>query len=271
MRGRRLRHRVGLVLVVLAFVATLPRTSRASDIILPGYDLLDPLPGTRVFLSGFGLVPFVGVPFGTFDFGSGPVATGSTDTIIYRPVAAHPGASITVHLIAMQLVSTAPIDLGLGLDFYYLTLQAAPMPPGNTGTMTFSDSSGNHAAPPPPHGTVTYDPIHWAFDARRGGLGGPIALSDTKTLTSGPIPWSHVPPPGTLLIPGANFLLGPCDDGTPPADAPGECDFFFVQPFALADPDGTTVLVPEPGTLALVGLSVAGLRVWARRRQPPIR
>jgi hypothetical protein len=264
---------------VLAFlwILALPVQGRASDIELPGFDAFDPLPGTEVFLPGLGLVPFVGVPLGMFDFGpfgaqfpQGPVATGSTDTLIFRPTQAGPAAVtvMDVLLVAMQLVSVAPIDFDpadlLPATLHYLTLQLAPGPSGNTGTMTITDSTDNHGPPPPEHGTVTYDPINWHFDLRRGALDGAIAFSGSKVLSSGPIRWSHFPPAGALTIDGVNFNLQPCVAG------PTLCDIFMLDTFVLAADDGTQIVTraaPEPATLLLLGFGLTGLVLRARRRR----
>ena len=251
----RRQRRVGVAVLLLVLGGSLPRAAHAA-IMLPGFDLMDPLPGTLVFLPGPGLVPFVGVPLGTFDFGGGPVATGTADTIFHRPIAGAPSSSIPVELLAMQMVSAVPIDLGFGSALHYLTLQAGP-PSG--GTMTFDDFSlGNHGPPPPPHGFVTYD-VDWFFDVHMGALGGPVVFSSTKTLATGPLPWSHFLP-GAFHIPGVNFeLCGPGD---------GSCDFFVLGTFAFTAPDGTSIVTktaPEPtaGVLVLAGLAA----VYARMRR----
>jgi hypothetical protein len=258
--GCRFGRRLAAV-CTLAIVVGIPRSVLASDIVIRGFDLFDPLPGTVVFLDGLGLVPFIGSPLGSFDFGAGPIPTGTTDTIIERlDDAMAPMDTVPIAIRAMQLVTAAPIDIGFGLNLYFLTLD--PLMP-STGTMTFTDFSGSHGPPPPSHGTFNYGPITWNFVVREGTLAGTIRLSDTQTLTSGPIAWSHFPPPGALLIPGVNSGLGPCPDGPP------LCDFFPIQTFALTSAEGTTILTrtaPEPGPIALLTLGTIWLTVRARRR-----
>lgn len=256
-----LRRRVGVGLLAVTLGAVAPSTARASDIILPGFDLLDPMAGTEIFLPFLpGLVPFVGDPLGTFDFGLGPVATGRTDTIIERTETfIGPGTSmIDIVVRAMQMVTRDRIDLGAGLDYYYLTLQTGTP---STGTMVIFDPGVSHGPPPPPHGTARYDPINWFFDVRVGSPAGPIVMSDSKILTSTDTPWSHFPPSGAVLIPGVNFLL----DGTPFSD------FFFIERFSLTNSDGTDIItqtaVPEPATMLLMGAGIAVLTVRVRRRQ----
>jgi hypothetical protein len=262
--SRSLAHVLVGCLLLTALSLSAPPAAAASDIIAPGWDLLDPLPGTMVFLPGFGLVPFVGVPLGEFDFGPGLGLrpTGRADTIIHRPVPAPSGSTIGVELVAMQMVSVAPFDIGFGLDLLYVTLQAgAPF----TGTMTFSDFAAGPHLPPGPHGTVTYDDIDWRFDVRMGALDGPIVLSDAQTLSTGPIFWSHFPPPGAVTIPCVNVLL----DGTPPLCGDGSAlSDFFPQPFSFTSPDGTVIptSVPEPVASVLAGLGMFAAVVRYRRK-----
>ena len=254
------RSGVGLLAVVL-LLAAFPRTLHAEDIILPGFDLYDPMAGTEIFLDGFGLIPFVGVPLGSFDFGSGSVPTGNTDTIFQRnsvidDTTGDPNDLITsVDLLAMQMVTDGEFDLGAGLDTYYLTVSSVP---ASTGTMQFVFGGGHGCLAP--HGTFSYTSVTWNFDLWTGSPGGTLVSSDTKTLSSPFESWIHCPPPNAVLIPGVNSLL----DGT------GGADFFPVDQFSLVGDDGTLILlrtatVPEPGLMLLFGTAAAGLVVRRRR------
>jgi hypothetical protein len=257
-----LRRRLGVGVLALAAVAGSPRAALASDIVIRGFDLFDPLPGTSVFLPGFGLVPFIGVPLGTFDFGSGSVPTGTTDTIIERIEDANaPSETIDVVIRAMLMVTVAPIDLGFGPSLHYLTLDAL-LP--STGFMTFLDFTGSHAAPPPSHGTFSYGPITWNFDIREGSPTGTIRVSDSQTLSSGSVEWSHFPSPTAFTIPGVNTGLGPCADGVP------LCDFFPIGTFSLTSAEGTAIVVrsaPEPAPFALLATGAIWLSSRARQRR----
>src|SRR5688572_4266296 len=172
-----------------------PGPAFAASVVLPGYDLFETVPGTA-FMG----VPFEGVPLGTYDFGSGPLAVGSTDTIVQRLApATAPTTSIPIELVALQLKSSVPADFGLGLDFYYVTLQSARGGPDSPGSMTIDfGPEGN------PHGTFDsfFDVF---FDIRLGALDGPIALSESLRISSSDTPWNH--PPQGLTIDGINYLL----------------------------------------------------------------
>src|SRR6266545_3412511 len=118
MRYRTIKYTVilGLVCMVVVFVS--PSVSRATTIVAPGFDLFETLPGTS-FLGN----PFTGVPLGTFNFGTGPVSTGTTDTIVHRLAqASAPSTTIPIEMVALHLMSANPVDLGLGTDFYFVTL-----------------------------------------------------------------------------------------------------------------------------------------------------
>lgn len=226
---------------------------RAGGVVNAGYDLLQTEPGTA-----FAGVDFVGVPLGTFDFGGGPVATGLTDTIMQRLApAAGPSQSIPVEIVALQLVSATPVDFGLGLGFYFITLQSARGGPASSGQRTIDFGPEGS-----PHGTFSsfFDVF---FDIRLGALDGPIALSDSLIVTADGVPWSHEPPPGAVQIPGVNTFLNGQDR---------EADFFPIGTFVETTLTGAThaletaTIVPEPASLAMAGLPALLGLVAARRR-----
>jgi hypothetical protein len=178
-------------------------SSHATSTVLPGWDLLETLPGTA-FMG----VPFTGVPLGSYDFGGGPVGVGNADAIVQRLAAANgPSGTIPIELVALQLVSVIPVDLGAGLAFHYITLQSARGGPASPGSMTI-----NFGPEADPHGTFDsfFDVF---FDLRVGSLSGPIIFTDDVRLTSSGNPWSHQPPLDALLIDGVNHNLNGTDMG----------------------------------------------------------
>ncbi len=226
-------------------------------VILPGWDLLETLPGTS-FMGQ----PFQGVPIGTYDFGGtiGPKAVGTTDTIVQRlgtaSVLLPPGAdTIPIELVALNLVSVNPIDLGAGLNFYYVTLQSERGGPASPGQMTVHVADANGG---------TFDSFFDVFfDIRLGALNGPIVFSDHLPLVSQGTPWDRTPPPEAVVIDGVNHLL----NGT---DQMG--DFWpdiitEIHPGGLAIHRAGPAVIPEPAAIAIwtllsgLGLAVARWRV----------
>ena len=132
--------------------------------------------------------------------------TGTADTIVLRldeaSVPSIPGSdTIDIELVALQLVSVEPIDLGAGLDDHFVTLQSIHGGPASLGMMeiTFDDANGG-----------TFDSFFDVFfDIRIGAVDGPIIISDELRLESSNVPWSRTPEPDALLIKGVNHLLSP--------------------------------------------------------------
>lgn len=202
-----------------AMVSLTSGLAHADPIVAPGFDLFESDPGATTF----GGAPFTGVALGAYDFGTGPLLVGTTDAIIQRQAAAVVAAppatapTIPIELVSLQLRSVAPIDLGAGTDYYYITLQSdrapsfdgLPVGPASTGSMdiTFNDLES---------GTFTSQ-INVAFDVRLGSLKGPIVQSATLPLSNTGQGWNEVAPPGaTILLPGINYLLK--GDGTDDQD-----------------------------------------------------
>jgi hypothetical protein len=257
--------------MVAGILALLPTKGHAQLSVERGWDLWITAGGS----SFPGLGPLVGVPYGTFDFttgtdgdfgrGIGVKAVGDTDTIIKRrAIASVPGppgalpqtaAPIPIEMVGLQLRSAAPVNIGAGLDFHYITLQSARGGPVSPGSMsiTFSDVTG---------GTFSsfFDVF---FDIRIGSLTGPILVSDTLPLSSSASPWGHEPLPGELLIDDVNNVLNNVDrlaDFHPrtATETHPNGAVHTVQPVAAS------TAAPEPGTM---GLLAFGLLIGIARRR----
>ncbi len=189
--------------------------------------------------ANLGGVEFAGVPIGPY---------GNADTIIRRNtdasfVTAPSTQGVSITMTNAQLVSLALVDLGLGSDFYYLTLQSARGGPASTGTMQIT-LDGTLTG-----GTFTSS-IDLYYDIRKGALDGPIALSDSFTLLGGSQAWTSTP--NGLLV-----------DGTYPDLTvnhhtnlgPGMHDLFLAQG------------VPEPSTMLLLGGGLVSLASMVRKRR----
>jgi len=226
-----MRRKSLLLSLAAIFCAISSATSALAAEIAPGWDLFETAPGTT-----FNGAAFTGVPIGTYNFGGtiGTKPIGNTDTIVRRlgsaVVAVPPGnAVVPVEMVALQLVSALPVDLGAGLNLYYITLQSARGGPQTTGNLNiqFADNNG---------GTFSsfFDVF---FDLRVGALDGPIIFSGDLPLTQNGDSWTRVPPPGTITIPGVNTLL----NGTNT-----EKDFWPGVPFTESHPNGTLHVVTNP-------------------------
>lgn len=245
------RHRAWIACLLGFAAACACHPARADVVIKSGYDLFSTVtPGTT-----FGGVEFQGVPLSTYDFGGtiGIQNVGVTDTIVHRltDAAGSPGgqATIPIEMLSLQLQSVAPVDFGLGLDFYYLTLQTTRGGPATAGQMVIKFNGTEPVQLTDSHGTFDsfFDVF---FDVRKGSLTGAIVLSDHLVLSSSGTSWSHKPvDPNVIQIPGVNQNL----NGTNPLN-----DFFPSQ-LTESHPSGakhvaTPAAVPEPSTLVTGGL-----------------
>lgn len=223
-----------------------------------GWDLFVTQPGTN--LAGFfgpGSEPFEGVPLGGFDFGTGLENVGSTDTIVERlgpAVVGGPGetATIDIEIVALQLRSVAPIDVGGGMvDFLYVTLQNQ-IPSMGTMDIKFDHQYGG-----------TFDSLFDVFfDIRFGALSGPVIHSDFLLMTSSGNPWGRIAPSGATVIDGVNHNLK--GDGTIEHDFwPGTLPDGTNPGPVVHDASGAghhVVENPEPATICLLGLGGLLLR-----------
>jgi hypothetical protein len=223
-----------------------PSISRAADYTVhSGWDLFPTVSAV------FNNVPFQGVPLGTYNFGSGPIAVGNTDTIIHRsnPIVGSAGgtAGFTATLDVLQLRSVNQVSFGGGpLGYYYVTLQSAR---GGTATI---DTGSMYFAPDNASGTFT-DLMDVYFDVRYASLTGPIVLSTDCLMDNTGAEWTHL---GSYdpVIEHVNYLL----DGTQQED--------FWTPYVVhIDPVGNIHIVPEPSGLALLCLGVLCLAIKTRR------
>jgi hypothetical protein len=238
-----------LALSCLVGVITLAVQVRPASggMVLPGYDLLYTVSGD------FQGNEFVGVPIGAFDFGSGPVNVGSTDTIIRRINGGLPspgGLEIDVEMVALSLQSKNPLDWssfgGVNGEFVK-TVNVVD----KGSKMTIFDN-------------FTFNSILKISFQLAGLTSGELTPFIDKTFTQTNGKWSHTPSTANvdpILIPLVNFELNGVN---------GDNDFFTGTAFHDAgDGTHTTIdinAVPEPSSLVLFGLGTLGAGFVSRRR-----
>jgi len=232
----------------------------------------DVLAGSDYFVTQPG-TSFMGVPFNGV-----PTGPGNSDTIVERTQdvglgLGGPNTGTTPLLMTqLELVSAVPVDFGLGVGTYYITLQSnrATGGPASTGTMSIFLAGGDDLMPSTPEGTFTsfFDVF---FDVRLGSAQGPIAQSGDLQLSNSGGSWDANPAPTDFLVPGlkgdvtANFHTNKIQD----VDL-HDMDFFPVG--SVTETSGTDTHVvtnaqsPEPGTLALIGGALLVLSRLRRRK-----
>jgi hypothetical protein len=246
-------HRVlGVACLGLLALAGWPGTARADTIVL-GSDYLETEPGSHFLVGPLGQVPFIGLPFGP----------GTTDTIVQRKAdATIGGGPVPIQIVALSLVSAAPVTIG-GFN-YRLTAKLDPANLANdVGTITISGSGagGTFAANLTVFGEVDFTPLN-------GGPTIPTAL--TMKVFNSTANWTSTPASNAVLVAG---LVGNQNANLHTNLAAGQHDFYVISPVQemandlslhIVDP---AVTVPEPSSIALLlAAGLTGAIGWGRRR-----
>ena len=159
--------------------------------------------------------------------------------------------TIPIEIVALQLKSVEPVNLGAGPGTHYVTLGTATP---STGSMTihFDSESGG-----------TFSSSFEVFvDIRLGGLNGTVLFSDSIPMTSSDNEWGRIPPEDACEIEGVNINLK--------GDHTTDQDFW---PIGVLEHDASgaakhVVENPEPTTmLLLLGSTVPALLLRRRRKR----
>lgn len=247
-------RRLGVPFLLLGLAGAFASTVFGGTILL-GSDYL------HVTGATFGGAPFTGVPLGP----------ANTDAIVQRKADANipvlgNSDTIPIELVALQLVSTVPVDFGLGTGSYFLTLQSARGGPASTGSMTITQNTADDHAPGTAEGTFTsfFDVF---FDIRLGALNGPIALSTDLILTNQGANWDADPSALAAIVGG---VIGSQVANQHSGKSATQMDFFpgtYNQTFSTgATVNVTPAVTPEPGSLFLLAGGLLAMLGIAKRK-----
>ena len=229
---------------------------------MSGYDLLVTDSACFNFggAGGLNLVPFVGVPLGTYNFGGGPKNVGATDTILHRlgPVTnLADGASQTINIamVALSLQSQNQINwsaFGGNANEFVKVVNVVDL----GSTMTIHNSVANLSSP---NEFGTFDSIIKIQFQLQGLTSGATTTGIAKTFNQTNASWTQLPPLGLPLINGVNNHLNGLDHTN---------DFFTGSAYHEA-PDGSYhSITPEPTSVFAIGLAcMAAGGGFARRRR----
>jgi len=188
----------------------------------------------------------------------------SVPALLSVPVLVHlaaPRAAASIHSNLTIIMTT------LGTDGT-TTTTTSELPPGSSVTVMSSDGMSSVGVPTPPSDEQSPVPSTGASGGSGNpGVDGPSATPDTTTnspeaTTDTSTDETGPPPPPPVLEPTT-----PETPTTPTPDAP--VDPVTPETLPSDTPEVTTGVseTPEPGTLTLMGLAVAGGLGYARRRR----
>ncbi len=258
-RSIQMKHFLSLSAALVALSVALPGVGKAAQIVEAGFDLFRTLvPGTSFDFNTVPnpqIVDFEGLPLGCFDFGSGCVNTDVTDTIVERldtTIDIDGGGSdtIDIEIVALSLVSIAPVDLGFGAGFEDLFITLNTSSPSLQSTMTIFDDLVAVAGR---EGTFDSE-LNFSFDVT-GGVGGFYATIE-QTFNSSGTSWRHDHQAIEFTIDGVNHTLHGFSHDE---------DFFLSVGEVLHEGPHPVVPTPEPGTGLLLGVGLLGLAFTRHR------
>lgn len=217
-------------------------------------------------IGGIGPVDFCGAPpVDPTVWGLPPgTDTGNADTVVERLSGADLSggpATIPIEIVALSLTSCAPItvDFGGGPNLWDVRVGLSQLGPSQGAMVIQGGPSGGTF-----DSTFFVRPV-FTFTEVGNPLVNHVIDGQQLVFWANNVPWSPVPPPGALLIPGpfgdprVNFHVGA---------PPGMMDFFFPTPIPFGGNGGHWMVsnaVPEPAACVVLVTGLMGLLRKRRR------
>jgi hypothetical protein len=253
-----MRNPISSPICLLAFALCGPTIALGDNVAL-GTDYLAVLPGTQVNLA----------PFGMIDFKGNPIGPGDTSISYHRLTdALIGGGPVPILLTAVSLESVSPVLFNSSFFDLFVTIDPTKLET-DTGTIDISGSLSG--------GSFTTQ-MTVSVIGRAVKVGDPTVTQNLPrqvVLNNPGANWVTNPPPGTVLVPGPdNGSQADLQANLHSGLDSNEVDFFPSGPYGF-DFTGSgggvgelevTAATPEPATMGLVGLTLAGLTLLRRRK-----
>lgn len=231
----------------------------AAQTVEAGTDLWATASPVTLNIGGVGPVDFCGAPpVDPTVWGLPPgTDTGNADTVVRRPFDGDltgGSATIPIEIVELSLMSCAPItvDFGGGPTLWDVDVSLSSLGPSQGAIIVQGGLSGGTF-----DSTFVVRPL-FTFTEVGNPLVNHVIDGQQLVFWAHNVPWSPVPPPGALLIPGpfgdprVNFHVGA---------PPGNMDFFFPNPVPFGGDGNWTVsnAVPEPAACIVLATGLVGL------------
>jgi hypothetical protein len=190
------------------------------------------------------------------------IGPGTTSAVIHRDAAlplpnVGDSGTVPIKMLDLSLKSTHPISLGTSFFDVFVELDPAALGLG-VGTMTITRTStdgGTFNASVDVHGKVTAKEV--------GNPSNMQVFSFFDVFVTLDAPWSFTPSPGS--VDNALFPLSGMFAGVIPKSGGQVANIVFSGTQTASQLTFQPALIPEPGTLGLIGLGF-GVMGWGRKK-----